>query len=955
MLYQNGYLQQMLLIGVSVLKRIGRCLVFSFGAVVLMATVAVGQISKLDPGTLIEVLSDHGMSELLARLEGSGEAADDVTQRLIKIAQHRSQFLNPNVSAEDRRAAFDSAIFLQKQLIDEHRDHHQRAVWQTDLGRLLLIDYLGAIHQYAEVFYEFGVPKDEQREAFESVVVEALEHLADADLTFFRLSNTLPRQPDHMTDRVDTGLWSRMMDEYYRTRTQFLLAHAAYYTALLDNDHPYFKNLNNPNIPRQKKDPDQERTRLLELSVERLDPLVMDEKDHLGIRRASKCLMARVLSCHVDHPGLRDRAIEIFDQITIENEEDLLDLMSYLGKAVALERKNWPGEADHMLVDLLEHPLIEQDVLLRLVVVDQRHRLKLDRAHRQPPGASREKAVDEAYALYDELFSDPRLGEAAEGLKNYVYLRWESMAGDGVDSDSLPGTVLLAAGEIARLTGHGKAIEADQAEEAGDEQAAELLRAEAKPKLERAISICTKLLEKEAISQHVRANGMFNLGMARYLLGQGDTDLQIAAAGIWIDLAEQMSGERIAEEAIATAAELLRQFYSLEPKPSGVSEAYERASMVLFQKFPTSAAADNERYYFSYYVLSPQGRYAEAVEILGKTPKSHVLYFESCRELLHNLKKILDGAEKIADKKIAQKRLSETAERVIEEAKALPLNSDLQLVQDARLAHGMARLALADVALAQGNKAGALKYLNRFEDDFQGEVELIRLALSKGIVVQAQVGKFHELVTQAKKMMELFPDDAAGVIDEVLTDLTERIERLRREVQGSQVQREKDEKEQQAKIFANSAQTLAELLLDWAVRQKLSEEDLVPYQLLLARSMVMAGKADGAMDILGPLTAKYPGVQDLIHQTGEALFAMGDQDSLIKAAEQFDKLIGGLQAPFPPMWWNAWLRRLQIMDRLNESVADIPLRVRALEFTDKNLGGEPYRSQLKRLELKHTQ
>ena len=41
------------------------------------------------------------------------------------------------------------------------------------------------------------------------------------------------------------------------------------------------------------------------------------------------------------------------------------------------------------------------------------------------------------------------------------------------------------------------------------------------------------------------------------------------------------------------------------------------------------------------------------------------------------------------------------------------------------------------------------------------------------------------------------------------------------------------------------------------------------------------------------------------------------------------------------------------MDKLGQSVEDIPLRVRALELTDPNIGGEPYRSEFKRLQLKH--
>ena len=47
------------------------------------------------------------------------------------------------------------------------------------------------------------------------------------------------------------------------------------------------------------------------------------------------------------------------------------------------------------------------------------------------------------------------------------------------------------------------------------------------------------------------------------------------------------------------------------------------------------------------------------------------------------------------------------------------------------------------------------------------------------------------------------------------------------------------------------------------------------------------------------------------------------------------------------------MRRLQIMDARDEFTQDIPLTVRQLELTDPNLGGEPYKSRLTRLKIKH--
>jgi len=212
-----------------------------------------------------------------------------------------------------------------------------------------------------------------------------------------------------------------------------------------------------------------------------------------------------------------------------------------------------------------------------------------------------------------------------------------------------------------------------------------------------------------------------------------------------------------------------------------------------------------------------------------------------------------------------------------------------------------------------------------------------------------------KLVNQAKAMMNLFPDDAAAVIVDFLVDLTQRIDQLRLEAPQSKIERDKERMFKQATSLAQAAQMLAELLLDWAVRQGLSEEDLVPYKLILAKAMVLAGKSDGALGLLKPLLENNGDAPILIDATAEALFVKGDRASLVEAAGLYDRLIGGLPRPHPPMWWKAWLRRLQIIEKIgDEWVKDIPLRVRALEREDPTLGGELYRPEFKRLELKYS-
>ena len=64
----------------------------------------------------------------------------------------------------------------------------------------------------------------------------------------------------------------------------------------------------------------------------------------------------------------------------------------------------------------------------------------------------------------------------------------------------------------------------------------------------------------------------------------------------------------------------------------------------------------------------------------------------------------------------------------------------------------------------------------------------------------------------------------------------------------------------------------------------------------------------------------------------------------------FDRIIIGFQAkPYPEIWWNAWMRRFQIMDQLNLQTEDIPVRFRRLRQISPGVGGERFKREMKRL------
>ena len=908
---------------------------------------------ELDQATLVEGLARYGMSDLLDRFASKQTFGDPVIDPLIKIARFRIAMEHQAQTRDEQLEAFDQMAQAMRALISQHYDHEQRPLWQTDLAEQLLLQYLPRLRLYAVEFCEFGVPTQEQRQARDQAVPEALELLSDADLRFFQLQTDLPREPNHFENRVVTGLWDRMMKEYYKASTPYLLGQAAYFTSSLGEDHPYYQNLGqNPRLPRQRKDPAQERARLLDLAIEKLQPFTADLSDPYRLRLASTCVMARAM---LHQSSNVTAAREKLETVIGADKNDSTDLVAHLAKARALDMDNQHAAAIDTLTALKRHPVVEADPIYRLLTVDQIHLSLLARAQ-ETDEAHRAQSVNKSYEVYEQLLTDPQLGEYAGLLKNYIYKRWGAALAGNADVGKMSPVVVRAVGEILLIEGQNLAIEAKNHSNEGQTQLAKDLREEAFPKLDESIRLNTLLIDQPQAPPSTRADAMFNLGWALYFRAQDeeiDTAMEIEAAKTWTDMADQLPGQPNAEQAITTAVAVLHPMFDNPGRPPQIGEAYERACQVMFDKFPTCDAADNERVYYAFHVLSQRGRYEEAVAILSQAPPNHPSYFEARREMLVNLKAILDQGDKPLDQESAVRRLVETATALLREIDQLRSPTP-----DSHKTKGWAKLMLVDAALARNEIDKALNQLEGFEKEFEDEPDLVRQALQRGIVALAQADRFDDVVIRAEKMMEMFPDDASVVIDDVLTDLDRQIESLRAQAVETLVTDEAQRFRDRAIRTARSAEQLARLLRDWALKQDLNAQEMLFYDLLLAKAVRMAGKPDGAIDLLKPILEQFPNDPTILHQMAEALYSKGDETSMVEAGNAYyDTLIAGLDGQDDPelkrLWWNAWMRRLQISDRIDQGTDVIALRVRQLEITDPSLGGEPFRSEMKRLELKH--
>lgn len=976
-------------------------------SLLLIAPGAFAQVSNLDKATLIEGLRDQRMTSLLEHLIDTELKGEDpvlgeqayINMRLLEYKEETEaaeQITDPQAREDailEAREKFHEALDRMRKMIAEHPDHVQRPLWQTNLAQELLFENAQYIHNFSSEFVEYGVPTEDQTEAFEDAIVEALEQLTDADRKFFSLQADVPRRSDFAERFENTGLWNRMMNEFYKLRTQYFLALASHYAAMVSDDHAYFQNLkNNSVIPpdMQKANAAEEKARLRGQALERAQRILEVNRDISADPKLRTQLLIGRAEVALERPA---RAVEPLAEVISSTVGDQVNLEAQLTRAKALFNDSKQGEAMSLMAELSSHPLLSQNAWWRLIVTDRTHLFELEQARAIEDADQRRLAIENAYEPYISLLTDPEFTSnpgRAEALKNYVFKRWESSLSKDANLTELPALVLRAVAETARLAGQNGMIEAretassamnDQGEVADEElmQQAMQQRDRALEKLQRAISVADVLLARESADNQMKAEALYNKAVATFFTNLDDSSVRVETAMLMTQLADEYSDQReMAASAAGESVALLRPIF-IEQLRGGAQlehmpEAYHHAvNDVLFAKFPGSKGADGERLFYAFTVLRPKREFRAAAEMLAGIPSDHPHYWEGQRERLYSLIQIIDDRKQ--DATLAEDEAEATAIRsevdaLVDEVVSIALNlrneanTALPIIEDAQRplvldAKGHARLVLARMYAEQDNATEAINVLTNFEAEHANDPGLVSQALERRILALAATGNFEDMNAQARVMMDQFPDDASFVIENVLRTLEQQIQAARQVANTARIRAERQAANASAASKAEAGIGLAKLLGEWARVNKLEGVALDEILLIEAQAYRLAGQAELAIERLRPVRERNPDYAPVIHNLAEAYFQRAQGDDLItNAAPLYNTLINSLpkeeDGSYGWMYWNAWMRRLQINDRLNQATDDIVFRVRQLELVDPELGGEPYKSELQRLKNKYS-
>ena len=950
---------------------------------------ASAQLEHLNVNTLIKGLRERKMTELLVHLSEDEKAIPDPADRL--FLQVEMNFLHADTAAglepADRLAAYEKGIAAFESLVKEHYQNNKRGLWQTDLSLQYVFSRL-ARHELADDFYEYGVPSPAQRKIYEDTAAAAFEHLIDAHTYLSRLRRELPRDKDYNRLYVNTGRWEEMMDEYLQSKLPFLLAYATWQASLLPDSHPYFATLgSNPKIPLQAKTPAAERARMLQFALDELNNIPKPLREKFGIdARASDYIRSKLLV----GLGRYDEAMAGLDAVALKSKDDDMALRSLMSKAIATELKTkQPAPAIAALEALKDHAAVKANIIFLLIISDQQHRLLAKHA-------GKDKArIEAAYDPYSAFIGDKRLGARTETMRRYLYDRWTKMYGDEFKKtpDALPPMVLVGMAEISMMNGRVKVGEAIAIREEGYKAAGENEEkqkavdeaykaglATAKVDLQASMDISDKLVSRAGVTQEVKSRARFNKALAQYLSDPEDGPNLLRAAAIWVQVAEESPKLPVAEEAMSLAIRFVHNLHVKqgdEGKLQGVDKAYTDATKVLYEKLPDSQVAFDERLYYTFNILQSSGQIEEAIKSYAVIPPGHRDYVEARREKLwcemQLLRKMPDGQPRSLRR---DELRVDTLE--IEKVAAKQLQSAADQNQKNMLSKTLGDVVLMRVDIDIDRKAWeeAERSLRNFADDHP-DPDLIRLALSRRILVKVKQGQAAEAVKLAQELMTGAGDnakqreEAAGTIDVVLTELAEEVDTLRNAAEVITGSVEKQDVLARAKVLAESSEKLADMLLDWATQQNLPNEQMHRYRMIKIRSSILTDKREEAMKALRPLATDPDLAEELrvIFLQGEVYFMTGKPEDLKTAVNYFNKIVSNNQliritADMTPdernkaevsnrYWWLSWLRYIQVLDKLNVHTGQIFNLIGQLQTQDRNLGGPGIRPKLEYLQNKH--
>ncbi len=625
---------------------------------------AAAQIEALRNGDdqYIQGLREQGMSDLLQRFSETDPPEDPIAKLALDVslkefvasdllaratqASQAQDYAQANKLFVESRETFKQLLAAQRQLIADNPSDERMPIWQTDFAEMLIDRYLPRYFQNVLWHYEFGLPSDEQIEAYESAMIEALTATMDASNRLSELPNRVGGNAGLRGELEEKQIWFKLQD-YTSINNPYWLAHAAHGVSILPNDHAYFKA---GNIVRgQRADAKGEKDRLRSRVIDECSAaLATDERTQL----TAKLLSGKTLVWSSNINDIDDGVEVYLEKVISESASTWHGYLATLGKAVG----RWNGGeldiAETILEGMGSHQYVQSDptVVSRLLAADLHFRILTKEA--KGDQAKIAQAYEKAYI--------PLIDGPDARFKQMLFTRWAEAVGDETDPSSLPATVRMGIGE--QLTSQGAGLA--QAAVAASMQTPPAIPAEAErwrtqineqigaaqTLLNRAVKFNTTLVGEEMEAGPLLGRGLFNLGTNQYWLAELEKALNDGKIGwqpyfkvaqTWLSVPVRVPEAEQGEQALTFAVGLLLPVDNVLNKESirepALRATYKDAFELLNERWPQSQAAHDNRLYAGFHLYEKVGDLEQAAKVYNGLPSTHRDYFQAKRQMVYAL------------------------------------------------------------------------------------------------------------------------------------------------------------------------------------------------------------------------------------------------------------------------------------------------------------------------------
>jgi tetratricopeptide (TPR) repeat protein len=881
--------------------------------------------ADLDDGKFISELARLGLHDLIDHMLAN--PPKDVEERGRLIQGMARKYLGSTADFAQWQAALKRIAEFYERMMSELPDSHpNRVVWAVQYAEGLLV-FAMPDRQRADLFVAYGLPTPEQQQAAAMLATEAYRRLQTAGEGWLTIQRMLPRQENFTTEYVNTGKWADVKD-LSQLQLPLYTAWAQQYLLLQSDEGPYFQSL-----PAGTK-PAEARAALLKQAMIQMKTAV----DNGG--RSGDTTRARMLRLRGDlrtMGGAIEQAIADYDLAEgLEGEDAQALFTTALARAKALQKGGRLDDAAKLADQLMKRDATKENPLLMILAADRLALISREKADKATDPAQKKKLIAESYEPYQRVLNSPAVAQWRDALETMLFSAFAASASN-LTPDEVAQRPLMV-----RLAVGTQSVQRGQAARGAGEAD------EAKRLFARGIAVLQPLVGEEDLSAADHARALYHLGVAQFLSGQAGYAVQS-----FTDLADKHPDNALGEQGIRIAVQVAADLYNkLKSNPDmvgSVAGLYERAMRIVLGKYPTIDIAPDQTYGLAA-LLRERGQHAKAVEAYDAVPTNHPFYIEALYEKMVSLSSQWETATGPQRRELGEQIIT-GVDKFMQASAAVPSGSERG--QRLRRYQALATLTKADVlneTLDQPDQA--LQMLQGIDTKYADLYAGLRTTVER-IRVRAlqKKGEFAKVEQIIKKLMADDPNLAGPMVLGVLKSLNAEIANAREAGQQDKVAE-----------LAPTAVTLSTLLVDWAKTQPQyanNPQTMLAFELMQAEALSAAGKYEESVKLFNKLRASAEGKSNIavILGTADALYHLKRYGA---AVELYNSIIKWERQKGVRTYltWFSYVRIYSAREATLPAGTKDPKifnGIQLLERQDNNLGGEPYRTQLRAFRERHRQ